>query len=116
MRRRRSRRFITTRRRRRMPEEITFEQGFDELTQILESLEQGEIAVAETVEKCRRAKALEQALRGFLDDRKGELERIEAGDRLPEIVITANSSPQVKPAANGGPPAGEELPFQPAEG
>ena len=64
-----------------MPEEITFEQGYEELTQILDSLEQGEVAVAETVEKCRRAKALEHALRGFLEDRKGELERIEAGDR-----------------------------------
>ena len=66
-----------------MAEEITFEQGYKELTEILDSLEQGEVAVAETVEKCRRAKALEQALRGFLEDRKGELERIEAGDELP---------------------------------
>ena len=80
-----------------MPEEITFEQGFEELTQILDSLEQGEIPVAETVEKCRRAKALEQALRGFLDDRKGELERIEAGDQLPEIRISG----QLR-AAGGG--------------
>jgi exodeoxyribonuclease VII small subunit len=94
-----------------MPEEITFEQGFDELTQILDSLEQGEIPVAETVEKCRRAKALEQALRGFLDDRKGELERIEAGDQLPDIRITANSAPPVEAGANGRPAADDELPF-----
>jgi exodeoxyribonuclease VII small subunit len=95
-----------------MPEEITFEQGFEELTQILDSLEQGEIAVAETVEKCRRAKALEQGLRDFLEARKGELERIEAGDQLPEIRISANSSPQVKAATNGSPPAADdELPF-----
>jgi exodeoxyribonuclease VII small subunit len=94
-----------------MAEEITFEQGFAELTEILESLEQGEVAVAETVEKCRRAKALEQALRGFLEDRKGELERIEAGDELPEIRISANSAPAA-PAANGHAPAAEdELPF-----
>ena len=89
-----------------MPEEITFEQGFDELTQILDSLEQGEIPVAETVEKCRRAKALEQALRGFLEARKGELERIEAGDELPEIRISATSAP-----ATAGPTADDELPF-----
>jgi exodeoxyribonuclease VII small subunit len=95
-----------------MPEEITFEQGFEELTQILDSLEQGEVAVAETVEKCRRAKALEQALRGFLDDRKGELERIEAGDQLPDIRITANSAPPVEAEDNGHPAAaGDELPF-----
>ena len=94
-----------------MAEEITFEQGFAELTEILDSLEQGEVAVAETVEKCRRAKALEQALRRFLEDRKGELERIEAGDELPEIRISANSAP-AEPAANGhAPAADEELPF-----
>ena len=87
-----------------MAEEMTFEQGFDELTQILESLEQGDVAVAETVEKCRRAKALEQALRGFLDDRKGELERIEAGDQLPEILISKSSAPQEEAV-------GDELPF-----
>ena len=95
-----------------MAEEMTFEQGFDELTQILESLEQGAVAVAETVEKCRRAKALEQALRGFLDDRKGELERIEAGDQLPEILISKSSAPQVEAAANGHrAQEGDELPF-----
>ena len=86
-----------------MAEEITFEQGFKELTEILDSLEQGEVAVAETVEKCRRAKALEQALRGFLEDRKGELERIEAGDELPEIRISAASAPTESTA--------DELPF-----
>jgi exodeoxyribonuclease VII small subunit len=94
-----------------MPEEITFEQGFDELTQILDSLEQGEIPVAETVEKCRRAKALEQALRSFLDDRKGELERIEAGDELPDIRIMANSAPPVEAGASGRLAADDELPF-----
>jgi exodeoxyribonuclease VII small subunit len=94
-----------------MPEEITFEQGYEELTQILDSLEQGEIPVAETVEKCRRAKALEQALRGFLDDRKGELERIEAGDQLPDIQITTNSAPPVETRANGRLAADDELPF-----
>ena len=87
-----------------MAEEITFEQGFEELTEILDSLEQGDVAVAETVEKCRRAKALEQALRGFLEDRKGELERIEAGDELPEIRISAASSP-------AAPTVEDELPF-----
>ena len=95
-----------------MAEEITFEQGFAELTGILDSLEQGEVAVAETVEKCRRAKALEQALRGFLEDRKGELERIEAGDELPEIRISANSAPAAAAGANGqAPTADDELPF-----
>jgi exodeoxyribonuclease VII small subunit len=94
-----------------MAEEITFEQGFAELTEILDSLEQGEVAVAETVEKCRRAKALEQALRGFLEDRKGELERIEAGDQLPEIRISANSAPREAGANGHAGAAGDELPF-----
>ena len=95
-----------------MPEEITFEQGYEELTQILDSLEQGEVAVAETVEKCRRAKALEHALRGFLEDRKGELERIEAGDRLPEILISASSVPSTRAGANGRAAGAEdEIPF-----
>ena len=95
-----------------MPEEITFEQGYEELTQILDSLEQGEVAVAETVEKCRRAKALEHALRGFLEDRKGELERIEAGDRLPEILISASSAPSTRAGGNGrAAEAGDEIPF-----
>ena len=77
-----------------MAEEITFEQGFAELTEILESLE--------------------QALRGFLEDRKGELERIEAGDELPEIRISANSAPRAEATANGQAPAEpteDELPF-----
>jgi exodeoxyribonuclease VII small subunit len=95
-----------------MAEQITFEQGFEELTQILDSLEQGDVAVAETVEKCRRAKALEQALRGFLEDRRGELERIEAGDELPDIRISANSAPAVAdPRTNGSASADDELPF-----
>jgi exodeoxyribonuclease VII small subunit len=95
-----------------MLDEITFEQGFEELTQILDSLEQGDVAVAETVEKCRRAKALEHALRGFLDDRKGELERIEAGDRLPEILISASSTPRTQASANGRAGGGEDdIPF-----
>ena len=94
-----------------MPEEITFEQGFEELTQILDSLEQGDVAVAETVEKCRRAKALEQALRGFLEDRRGELERIEAGDELPDIRISANSEPPVANARSNGHADDDELPF-----
>ena len=95
-----------------MPEEITFEQGFEELTQILDSLEQGEVAVAETVEKCRRAKALEHALRGFLDDRKGELERIEAGDQLPEILISASSAPSTQAGDNGrAAGGGDDIPF-----
>jgi exodeoxyribonuclease VII small subunit len=81
-----------------MPEEITFEQGYEELIEILYSLEHGDVAVAETVEKCRRAKALEHALRGFLEERKGELERIEAGDRLPEILISASSAPSARAA------------------
>ena len=82
-----------------MPEEITFEQGYDELIQILDSLEHGDVAVAETVEKCRRAKALEHALRGFLEERKGELERIESGEQLPEILISTSSVPSAQKAA-----------------
>jgi hypothetical protein len=84
-----------------MPEEITFEQGYEELTQILDSLEHGEVAVAETVEKCRRAK---------------ELERIEAGDQLPEILISAGSVPSTqahtKAGANGRATGAEDdIPF-----
>jgi exodeoxyribonuclease VII small subunit len=95
-----------------MPEEITFEQGFDELTQILESLEQGDVAVAETVEKCRRAKALEQGPRGFLEARKGELERIEAGDQLPEIRITQASAPRLESETSVRSSGGEDdIPF-----
>jgi exodeoxyribonuclease VII small subunit len=94
-----------------MPEQITFEQGFEELTQILDSLEQGDVAVAETVEKCRRAKALEQALRGFLEDRRGELERIEAGAELPDIRISANSAPAVANPGSNGHADEDELPF-----
>ena len=51
--------------------ELTFEQGMTELDGIVERLEGGGIGVSQTVELCRRGKALEQALRTELKTCEG---------------------------------------------
>lgn len=68
-------------------EQTTYEDGIKELEEIISALETGGLGVTETVAKCRRAKALEKALREHLDSCEGQLKEIEQNENLPEIKI-----------------------------
>jgi exodeoxyribonuclease VII small subunit len=75
-------------------EDITFEKGYEELKSIVERLNDDDVSVHEMFEGFRRGKGLEQALRGYLTEREGELSEIEQGNNLPEFNIVAPSLPR----------------------
>lgn len=74
------------------PEQITFEQGYEELKGIVSRLDDPELAVHEMFEGFRRGKGLEKALRAYLQEREGELAELEEGNNLPEFEIASPSS------------------------
>ena len=78
-------------------EQITFEQGYEELKGIVSRLDDPELPVHEMFEGFRRGKGLEKALRAYLQEREGELAELEEGNNLPEFEIASPS---------GGPAAG----------
>ena len=73
-------------------EQITFEQGYEELKGIVSRLDDPELPVHEMFEGFRRGKGLEKALRAYLQEREGELTELEEGNNLPEFEIAAPSS------------------------
>jgi exodeoxyribonuclease VII small subunit len=72
-------------------EQITFEQGYEELKGIVSRLDDPELPVHEMFEGFRRGKGLEKALRGYLQEREGELAELEEGNNLPEFEIASSS-------------------------
>lgn len=74
-------------------EQITFEQGYEELKGIVSRLDDPELPVHEMFEGFRRGKGLEKALRAYLQEREGELVELEEGNNLPEFEI---ASPQAR--------------------
>lgn len=89
-------------------EVLTFEAGMQELDTIVERLEAGGASISQTVEDCRRAKGLEQSLRGYLEQCQGEIKRIEANEGLPEITIGPGDEP---PAAAPSSSSDDDIPF-----
>jgi exodeoxyribonuclease VII small subunit len=75
-----------------MREQITFEQGYEELKGIVSRLDDPELPVHEMFEGFRRGKGLEKALRAYLQEREGELAELEEGNNLPEFEIASPSS------------------------
>jgi exodeoxyribonuclease VII small subunit len=73
-------------------EQITFEQGYEELKGIVSRLDDPELPVHEMFEGFRRGKGLEKALRGYLQEREGELAELEEGNNLPEFEIASPSN------------------------
>ncbi len=73
-------------------EQITFEQGYEELKGIVSRLDDPELPVHEMFEGFRRGKGLEKALRAYLQAREGELAELEEGNNLPEFEISSPSS------------------------
>jgi exodeoxyribonuclease VII small subunit len=78
-------------------EQVTFEQGYEELKGIVSRLDDPELPVHEMFEGFRRGKGLEKALRAYLQEREGELAELEEGNNLPEFEI---ASPSSGPAAD----------------
>jgi exodeoxyribonuclease VII small subunit len=75
-----------------VPEQITFERGYEELKLIVTRLDDPELPVHEMFEGFRRGKGLEKALRAYLQEREGELTELEEGNHLPEFEIAAPSN------------------------
>ncbi|HTA14787.1 MAG TPA: exodeoxyribonuclease VII small subunit [Solirubrobacteraceae bacterium] len=73
-------------------EQITFEQGYEELKLIVSRLDDPELPVHEMFEGFRRGKGLEKALRAYLQEREGELTELEEGNNLPEFEIASPSN------------------------
>ena len=97
--------------------EVTFEDGYQELKQLVADVDSENITVHEMCEKFARGKGLEQALRSYLDEQEGKLKEIEEGSGVPEFRVIAPAKPKATeevvetPAA--GSPAGSEddIPF-----
>jgi len=75
------------------PENVTFEEGYDELKRIVGRLGADDVSVHEMFEGFRRGKGLEKSLRAYLAEREGELTEIEQGHNLPEFNIVAPVDP-----------------------
>lgn len=73
-------------------EQITFEQGYEELKGIVARLDDPELPIHEMFEGFRRGKGLEKALRTYLQEREGELVELEEGNNLAEFEIVAPSA------------------------
>lgn len=79
-------------------EQITFEQGYEELKAIVARLDDPELPIHEMFDSFRRGKGLERTLRVYLEQREGELAELEQGNNLAEFEIVAPSAPRAKPA------------------
>jgi exodeoxyribonuclease VII small subunit len=73
-------------------EQITFEQGYEELKSIVARLDDPELPIHEMFEGFRRGKGLEKTLRAYLQEREGELAELEEGNNLAEFEIVAPSN------------------------
>jgi exodeoxyribonuclease VII small subunit len=80
------------------PEQITFEQGYEELKSIVARLDDPELPIHEMFEGFRRGKGLEKTLRAYLQEREGELAELEEGNNLAEFEIVAASNGGKAPA------------------
>jgi exodeoxyribonuclease VII small subunit len=69
--------------------EVTFEDGYAKLKDIVARLDADDVSVHEMCELFAQGKGLEKALRGYLTTQKGKLDSIEAGEDLPNFVIVA---------------------------
>lgn len=74
------------------PEQITFEQGYEELKSIVAWLDDPELPIHEMFDGFRRGKGLEKTLRAYLQEREGELAELEEGNNLAEFEIVASSA------------------------
>jgi len=79
------------------PEQVTFEQGYEQLKTIVSELDRPDISVHDMFEGFRRGKGLEKALRGYLEEREGELTEIADGKNVPEFEVVA---PTESPASH----------------
>ncbi len=84
-------------------EQVTFEQGYEELKTIVSELDRSDVSVHDMFEGFRRGKGLETALREYLSAREGELTEIEEGKNLPRFEIVAPSSPSPSSVNQGTP-------------
>lgn len=73
-------------------EEISFEDGYEELKRITSRLSEDDVPIDEMFQLLRRGKGLEKSLRAYLETQEGQLKEIEAGKSLTEFEIVARSS------------------------
>jgi exodeoxyribonuclease VII small subunit len=104
-------------------EQVTFEQGYEELKKIVSELDRSDVSVHDMFEGFRRGKGLETALRGYLTSREGELTEIAEGKNLPRFEIVAPSAGgkatsvsddrdfQALPISGGSTAGDDDIPF-----
>ena len=85
--------------------EITFEDGYEELKEIVAALDREDVTVHEMCEHFARGKGLEKALREYLEAHRGKLTEIEQGQHIPEFRIVAPSEPSEEYESDGDVPA-----------
>lgn len=73
-------------------EQISFEDGYEELKRITARLGEDDVPIDEMFTLLRRGKGLEKSLRVYLETQEGELQEIEAGKSLTELEIVARNS------------------------
>lgn len=73
--------------------EVTFEDGYEQLKEIVKRLDDADVSVHETGELFGRGKSLEKELRTYLETQQGKLTKIEAGQDLPKFRIVAPEEP-----------------------
>lgn len=77
------------------PSKITFEDGYENLKQIVDRLGHDDVPIHELFELLRRGKGLEKSLREYLETQEGELREIEAGNSIEAFEIVAPSNPEM---------------------
>ena len=73
-------------------EDITFEEGYERLKQIVHRLGEDATPLDELLEGFREGSGLIKALSDYLKEREGELAEIESGQNLPTFNVVASSS------------------------
>ncbi len=89
------------------PEKITFEDGYENLKQIVDRLGEDDVPIHELFDLLRRGKGLEKSLREYLETQEGELSEIEAGNSIESFEIVA---PAAAPEARND-PGEDDFPF-----
>lgn len=74
-------------------QKITFEEGLEQLGELVNYLDSEDISVHEMTELFAKGKGLEKALREYLEKQQGRLEEIDEGNDIPTYEITGPSEP-----------------------
>ena len=96
---------------------ITFEAGYERLQAIAERLNSDEVPVHEMCELFSEGKGLEQALGGYLDEQKSDIEAIDRGEGIrPFRIVAPEPGDEPDPGNDGDESGGRFTPPPPSGG